>query len=87
MGKMKITQTFRSVVDAADMDTIVLGANPSIPIPAPGDTVKWNGKYQVYCGKVASRLISYSAPELSVGRDDDFDIHVVLNVVVEDKET
>ena len=84
---MKITQTFRSVVDAADMDTIVLGSNPATPIPAVGDTVKWVGKYQSYCGKVASRVISYSPPEVAVGRDDDFDVHIVLNVVVGDNLT
>lgn len=83
---MKITQTFRSLVDAAEMDTIVLGANSYTPIPSVGDTVEWPGKYQVYSGKVASRQITYSAPEPALGREDDFDIHVILDVVVEEKE-
>jgi hypothetical protein len=81
---MKITQTFRSALDDVDFDTIVLGANSSTPIPVVGDIVEWTGKNQVYCGKVTSRQISYSPPELAVGRDDDFDIHVVLSVLVED---
>jgi hypothetical protein len=83
---MKITQTFRSALDDVDIDTMVLGANSSAPLPSVGDIVEWTGKNKAYFGKVRSRLISYSPPQLAVGRDDDFDVNVVLNVVLEDKE-
>jgi hypothetical protein len=81
---MKITQTFRSADDELDISTMEINGSSSTPIRAVGDHVEWIDKDHTYFGSVSSRLISYGTPESSVGRDDDFDIHVILNVEVEE---
>jgi plastocyanin len=81
---MKIVQVFRSASDDQTIGEIeVVGA--TTPIPIAGDIVHWIANDKVHTGRVVSRLISYGAHEMSVGRDDDFDITLMLTVDL-DKE-
>lgn len=82
---MNIRQVFRSINNEQTISEFEIGgANPAAPIPVAGDTVHWIVNAKAYKARVHSRLISYGAKEMSLGRDDDFDITVTLTVDIDD---
>jgi hypothetical protein len=56
-------------------------------MPVAGDEVRWQVDGTLYCGRVNSRLINYSAPNTaSLERSLDIDITAVLNVELDQEK-
>jgi hypothetical protein len=81
---MRLVQVFRSADNNQDIGTIEISPMAmSVPIPVAGDHVSWIADGLNYSGLVKSRMISYSGPESSVGREDAFNLTVTLTVDVD----
>jgi hypothetical protein len=82
---MKITQVFVSAEDGKQVGSIEISNFSGFAlVPATGDRVEWVAGGRKHSGKISSRLVSYSGPEPTVARADDFEIRVVLNVELEE---
>ena len=79
---MKITQVFKSASDAHTIGNIKATGSQTL-IPIPGDVVSWVVDGKTVTGRVKSRVLSYSAPEMAVARDDDFEVTATFTVEME----
>ncbi len=80
---MTITLVFQSNQGGESLGSLVIpSASSGAPIPSVGDNVTWTAGGNVFSGLVKSRLLSYTAPQLSVGRDDEVDLVATLAIAV-----
>ncbi len=80
---MTITLLFHSDDNGQHYGSLVIpSAASGAAMPTVGDTVTWTAEGNVYTGVVKSRLLTYSAPQVSVGRDDEVDMTATLRIAL-----